>query len=147
MHLKFKLTPHTLRMIKYYYIVKLCFFGLLSLAITLFNHFGTWKFNKLNGFTQTCIRRSSFDEKGDHSRIVFKLEDQSSWEPFTIGSAQCPEISKSIYNTVQTESKKTSLLGRLRWMQRAVEATSIVKTENITIGTITSSWLVIRRKV
>ena len=46
---------------------------------------------------QTCSSSSSFDVKGDHSRIRFKLEDQSSCELNTIGSAQWFEMSKSIY--------------------------------------------------
>lgn len=50
---------------------------------------------------RTCSIRSSFAVKGDHSRMVFKLLDQSSLELYITGSAQLSEVSKSICITIR----------------------------------------------
>lgn len=56
----------------------------------------------------TCSMSSSFDTKGDHSRMVFKLLDHSSSELYIIGSAQWSEMSKSIYKKMKMEIRCAS---------------------------------------
>lgn len=90
---------------------------------------------------------SLFDANGDHSMMVCKFEDQSSCEPYIIGSAQWPEMSKSTCNRWKEEenmdrNQKLRLMSEIN-INEKIE----YKRVDNTIGTITSSCPVFRKNV